>query len=139
MNKVQDIAAALAALTPAQALDLLSSIEALQAKAEQARVLRTQAEAQRDEVLARCTCNCGKPATFGLFAEWRQVSLRPHVDLARGAGGLEGSDCEFADAGPGDVEAWVDMDLWVNCGDNDCTAGWRRVPRGLRDAIKDWR
>jgi hypothetical protein len=133
--KVPDIAAALAALTPVQALDLLSSIEALKAKAEQARALKAQAEAQRDEVLARCTCNCGKPAEFGLFAEWRQASLSPYVNLLRGTGGLEGNCCEFADAGPGD-EAWVDVDLWVHCGKRECS--WKRVPNGVRDMIKDW-
>jgi hypothetical protein len=136
--KVPDIAAALAALTPVQALDLLSSIEALQAKAEQARTLKAQAEAQRNEVLARCTCNCGEPAKFVRFAEWRQASLRPYVDLVRGTGGLEGMNCEFADAGPGDVELWVDVDMWVHCGERDCAAGWKRVPNGVRDAIKDW-
>jgi hypothetical protein len=137
MNKIEDLATQLAKLTPAQALNLLSSIEALQAKANEARTLRAQAEAQRDEVLARCTCNCGKPATYGLYGEWRQMGLRPYVDTNEGIGGLESVDSEYADFGP-DAESWVDEDLFVHCGERDCKAGWRRVKGGQQNAIKNW-
>lgn len=132
------LAQQIAGLSDAQALDLLSSIEALTARAHAHKTAMAAAEAQRDAWAEQMFCrDCGQPATIAMQARWEVVSVRPGICTVNTKGGLVASDADYASDPPSqdaDVVS-VSRDLWVSCGDDDCA--WVRIPDG-RAAIVDW-
>ncbi len=136
---IPDLAKQLAALTGEQALDLLSSIEGITAKATAHKAAMAAAEAQRDAWAAKMVCPCGKPATVSRHIAWEQASIRVGIQTWKDVptGGFVVSSNDLGDA-PQTGSAAIDAalnDLWVSCEDIAC--GWTRIPGG-RDGIVDW-
>lgn len=130
--KVPDIAAALAALTPEQTVELLASLPNLGGSIGKAAALRAKVEAKRDATVAKFRCACGSPGVYVVFAAWRQTRIKPYVNLTYGEGGVtaNGMGHESADCGPGaSGQEWVEEDCWVNCGSADCER-FAHVPDG---------
>jgi len=135
------LAKQIAGLSDAQALDLLSSIEALAARAHAHKAAMAAAVIQRDAWAAKVMCSCGRAPVLGRRVQWEQVYVR--IGVATGyasepAGGLIVSGGEY-DSPPHDADdvKTAARDLWVSCGENDCEHGWTRIPGG-RDAIVEW-
>ena len=134
-----DLAKHLAALTGEQALDLLSSIEGLTARAAAHKAAMAAAEAQRDAWAPKVVCGCGEPATVCRYVRWEQASIRVGIQTWRSTGPTGGiiaahSDCEDAPSDDVDVEQ-VAGDLWVSCSKEECV--WVRIPGG-HDGIVGW-
>jgi hypothetical protein len=139
VNKVPDIAAALAALTPEQTVELLAALPALGGSVDKAAALRAKVEAKRDATVAKFRCGCGNPGKYVVFASWRQARIEAYLDVRYGGAGgvtVNGRGHESADCGPeAPGQEWVEEDCWVNCGDNDC-ALWAHVLDGQN--LIDW-
>ena len=136
---IPDLAKQLAALTDAQALDLLSSIEGLTARAAAHKTAMAADEAQRDAWAAKMVCPCGKPATVSRHIAWETSSIRVGIQTWKDVptGGFVMSNNDLGDA-PQTGSAAIDAglrDLWVSCETPEC--GWTRIPSG-RDGIVDW-
>jgi hypothetical protein len=134
-----DIAKQLASLTDAQALELLSSIEGLTARAAAHKAAMITAEAQRDAWATKVVCGCGEPATVCRYVRWEQAHIRVGIATwqPKPKGGIITSDSDYADAPSNapDVKK-VGGDLWVSCGKNECP--WVRIPGGHDDGIAGW-
>jgi hypothetical protein len=129
---IPDLAKQLAALTDAQALDLLSSIEGLTARAAAHKTAMAAAEAERDAWAPRLVCGCGEPATVCRYVRWEQADIRLGIQTWRSTGPKGGiiathSDCEDSPSNDVDVEQ-VEGDLWVSCSKEECV--WVRIPGG---------
>jgi hypothetical protein len=136
---IPDLAKHLASLTDAQALDLLSSIEGLTARAAAHKAAMAAAEAERDVWAPRLVCPCGEPATVSRHIVWETCNIRAGIQTWKSVptGGFVMSDTSIADA-PQTGSAAIDKanrDLWVSCEKPEC--GWTRIPGG-RDAVVDW-
>jgi hypothetical protein len=136
---IPDLAKHLAALTGEQALDLLSSIEGLTARAAAHKAAVVAAEAERDAWAPRLVCPCGEPATVSRHIAWETCGIRVGISTWRPVltGGFVMSNNDLGDA-PQTGSAAIDAalhDLWVSCEKPEC--GWTRIPGG-RDAIVEW-
>lgn len=135
------LAQQIAGLSDTQALDLLSSIEALTLRAHAHKAAMAAAEAQRDTWASKAMCPCGKPPILARHVQWEQISVRLGVDAGYAgdlAGGLIASEGEYESPPPdADDVKKAAGDLWVSCGENDCEHGWTRIPGGY-DGIVGW-
>ena len=126
------LAKQIAGLSDAQALDLLSSIEALTARAHAHKTAMAAAEAQRDAWAPRMVCGCGEPATVCRYIRWEQASVRVGIQTWRSTGptgGIIAANSDYADAPTNDVDVeQVAGDLWVSCSKEECV--WVRIPGG---------
>lgn len=133
------LAKQIAGLSDAQACDLLSSIEALTARANAHKAAMAAAEVQRDTWAPRLVCPCGEPATVSRHISWETAGIRLGIQTWKPVptGGFILSSNDIGD-GPqtGDPALEAAMhDLWVSCDQPAC--GWTRIPGG-RDAVVDW-
>jgi len=139
---IPDLAKHLAALTGEQALDLLSSIEGLTAKATAHKTAMAAAEAERDAWVAKIVCGCGKPATVARYVRWEEARIRPGIATWRPTGvtgGIVASDADYESAPSSNDEDFKRFsgDLWAHCTEKDCDHAWTRVPGGYA-AIVEW-
>lgn len=137
---IPDLAKHLASLSGEQALDLLSSIEGLTAKATAHKTAMAAAEAQRDAWAPKMVCSCGEPATEATYVRWEIASIRLGIPTWRSddrlAGGIIASASDFGDSPTNDEDVKrIEGDLWVSCGKSECA--WRRIPGG-NAAIVGW-
>jgi hypothetical protein len=134
-----DLAKQLASLTDAQALDLLSSIEGLTARAAAHKAAMAAAEAQRDAWAPKVVCSCGEAATVARYVRWEQASIRLGIQTWRHTGPTGGvivSVADYSDTPSNDADVTkVAGDLWVSCAKPECP--WVRIPGG-HDGIVDW-
>lgn len=134
------LAKQIAGLTDTQALDLLSSIEALTLRAHAHKAAMAAAEAQRDALAPLLVCPCGEPATVSRHIAWEACGIRPGVQTYKSTGPTGGFVMFNTDIGeaPQTGDAAIDAglrDLWVSCEKPEC--GWTRIPGG-RDAVVEW-
>jgi hypothetical protein len=135
---IPDLAKHLAALTGEQALDLLSSIEGLTARAAAHKAAMAAAEAQRDAWAPKVVCGCGEPATVCRYVRWEQASIRVGIAAWRREpeGGIIANASDYEDAPSNDADVTkVAGDLWVSCSKEECV--WVRIPGG-HDGIVGW-
>jgi hypothetical protein len=137
-----DLAKQLASLTDAQALDLLSSIEGLTARAAAHKAAMAAAEAQRDAWATKIVCGCGKPATVARYVRWEEARIRPGIAtwLPTGpTGGIVAHDSDY-ESPPSSRDEDLKRfsgDLWAHCTEKDCDHAWTRVLGGYA-AIVEW-
>ena len=135
---IPDLAQQLSALTNAQALDLLSTIEALTARAAAHKAAMAAAEAQRDAWAPKVVCSCGEAATVARYVRWEQASIRVGIAAWRREpeGGIIATASDYEDAPSNDEDVnRVAGDLWVSCSKEECP--WVRIPGG-HDGIVGW-
>jgi len=135
---IPDLAKQLSSLTNAQALDLLSTIEALTARAAAHKAAMAAAEAQRDAWAPKVVCSCGEAAMVARYVRWEQASIRVGISAWRKEpeGGIIATASDYEDAPSNDADVTkVAGDLWVSCSKEECP--WVRIPGG-HDGIVGW-
>ena len=138
---IPDLAKQLSSLTDAQALDLLSSIEGLTARAAAARAVRTRAEAERD---ARAlTCDCGKPVARFRFLDCVEetVTLGTTTRRVNGEYVLKGGYVAQGDTWDGGQVVPstkpVFTTVWFSCEDRNCNQ-WIEIEGGSNTHLAGW-
>jgi hypothetical protein len=129
---VNELAKALEALSPADALELIDSIARVQERAAKEREEKAAAERERDERYPMCTC--GKPATeYGYFI-WYLGDCEPGIGRPRGydtlRGGMILGDSENCGYPPKQEDtARIERMMWVRCGSSECE--WKAIENGF--------